>query len=67
MRLVRIGPAKRRAKRLEDLSDSDSQHGTCAASEFEDKDDDLADYLQANTSFIMAMQTTNAFTATCNR
>lgn len=64
MRLVRIGPAKRRAKHPEHASDSDSQHGTCAASEFEDKDDDLADYLQANTSFIMAMQTTNAFTAT---
>eukprot|EP00435_Cladocopium_sp_Y103_P028818 s1822_g7.t1 len=63
-RLVRIGPAKRRAKRPEDLSNSDSQHGTCVVSEFEDKDDDLVDYLQANTTFIMAMQTTNAFTAT---
>ena len=62
--LVRIGPAKRRAKRPEDLSDSDSQHGTCVVSEFEDKDDDLSEYLQSNTSFLMAMQTTNAFTAT---
>ena len=64
MRLVRNGPARRKrgSKPPEALSDSDSQHGACMLSEFEDQDGDLAEYLQANTSFLMAMQSTKAFT-----
>lgn len=58
-----MGPARRGRKKLEELSDSDSQTGALVHSEFDgDKDDDLADYLQANTSFLMAMESTSAFT-----
>ena len=58
-----MGPARRQRKKLEELSDSNSETGALVHSEFDaNKDDDLADYLQANTSFLMAMESTNAFT-----
>ena len=58
-----MGPARRHRKKLEELSDSNSETGALVHSEFDvNKDDDLADYLQANTSFLMAMESTNAFT-----
>ena len=63
MRLIRVGPAKRKkAAKAKELSDSDTEHGACLQSEFEEKDEDLWQFLQSNTSFLMAMHSTNAFT-----
>lgn len=64
VRLVRQGPAKRKAKTGE--GDEDSDHwgpgGMVYTSEFEECDEDLAQFLKANAAFMVTMTTTGAFT-----
>ena len=61
VRLVRVGPARRRARVKG--ADGDSSDDCALQSEFEQNDEELAAYLQTNTSFLLAMTTTGALTA----
>ena len=63
-RLVRLGPARRHKAIVPDQK-SDTDHwkgGVEIKSDFEENDEDLADFLKANTAFILQMSSTNAFT-----
>lgn len=63
-RLVRLGPAKRHTAIVPNQK-SDTDHwngGVDIKSDFEENDEDLADFLKANTAFILQMSSTNAFT-----
>lgn len=62
-RLVRQGPAKRKPEE----SDTDHwQGGTVYTSEFEDNDQELADYMRTTSDFIVTMAATGAFTVPCH-
>lgn len=62
-----MGPAKApkaRSKVTSIFGDDSSSDGWAAPSEFEQNDEELAAYLQANTSFLVNMNATGAFTET---
>ena len=70
LRFVRLGPAKARPLKgkkttskgqLQQLGE-DSADDFVLPSDFEENDEDLANYLQANSSFLMNMHATGAFT-----
>lgn len=65
---MHIGPAKQWGKRVsQDIDDEDKsteEEGFCT-SEFEENDSDLLQYLEANASFVMAMQATGACSDAC--
>ena len=65
-KLVRIGPARGKTSRRFDHEDSDhwGEGGVTYNSEFEDNDEDLAKFLQTNTSFLINMVKTSGFSAT---
>lgn len=63
---MRIGPAKQWGK-MRDIDDEDKsteEEGFCT-SEFEENDSELLHYLEANASFVMAMQATGACSDAC--
>ena len=63
IRLVRVGPAKQWKKYEStgtDKEDMASDDGVCCPSEFEGNDQELTEYLQSNTAFLMAMHNTAA-------
>lgn len=63
-----MGPARARSRKkggkkpVNPDASSDSASEFILPSEFEENDDDLAHYLQSNTSFLMNMNATGAFT-----
>lgn len=70
LRFVRVGPARARPSKGKNTSKSavlgdgdSSDEGFVLPSEVEENDDDLAHYLQSDSSFIMNMHATAAFSA----
>jgi len=59
--LVRVGPARDRRARAK--GPDQEWDGYVMPSEFEDNDEDLVHYLESNTSFLVNMNATGAFTA----
>ena len=60
-RLVRLGKAKRTKTVKADSGTDQWEGGVLCQSEFEENDDDLADFLQNNTSFLLNMTKTAGF------
>lgn len=62
---MRVGPAKARPKRVKQIlyDGSESEDDHVIPSEFETNDEELAVYLQTNTSFLLNMNATGGFTA----
>lgn len=64
LRFIRVGPAKApraRSKVKSTFGHDSSSDGFAAPSEIEQNDEELAEYLQANTSFLVNMNATGAF------
>lgn len=67
LRFIRVGPAKApqaRSKVKSTFGRDSSSDDFAAPSEFEQNDEELAEYLKANTSFLVNMNTTGAFSET---
>ena len=65
---MRIGPAKHWGKRVSneiDDEDKSTEDEAFCRSEFEENDSELLHYLEANTSFVIALQTTGACSDAC--
>ena len=67
-RFVRIGPAKARptkgtgsSKTARSIFDASSDEDHVIPSEFEENEEDLSNYLQSNSSFLVNMHATGAF------
>ena len=59
-----MGPAKARRKTTKSTTIDSSSDDHIIPSEFEQNDEDLVEYLKSNTSFLLNMHATGAFTAT---